>query len=102
MEVPERISVEGGEHVRLDWADGTTTLLTAAGLRAACPCATCSQPSEARGLSARVAEMAPWRIAGAKLVGEYALGLVFEPDGHSTGIYTFAVLASLGGREPEA
>jgi DUF971 family protein len=100
VEVPERIEIEGGDGIRLTWADGTTTLLTAAGLRASCPCAECAQPIEARDLTAKVAAMSPWTIAGAELVGDYALGLVFEPDGHGTGIYTFDLLASLVGREP--
>jgi DUF971 family protein len=97
VEVPERIEVTGGEYVRLTWPDGTASVLTAAGLRASCPCAACGEPGAAARLAADVAGSA-WRIVTAELVGDYALGLTFEPDGHATGIYTFEVLAALGGR----
>ena len=36
-------------------------------------------------------------IDGAHLVGSYALGLTFAPDGHRTGIFPFDLIASLGG-----
>ena len=45
MDVPKRIEVEEGTRVVLTWEDDTTTELTAAGLRAACQCATCREPS---------------------------------------------------------
>jgi DUF971 family protein len=31
-------------------------------------------------------------------VGAYAVNLVFAPDGHSTGIYPYTVLRSIGDR----
>lgn len=96
VEVPRRISVEGGAYLRLTWAGGAETVLTAAGLRLSCPCAVCAGPGGAPALGT---DPAAWRIAGAELVGEYALRLVFEPDGHETGIFSFDLLAALGGRE---
>lgn len=35
-------------------------------------------------------------IDGAHVVGSYALGLTFAPDGHRTGIFPFDLIASLG------
>jgi DUF971 family protein len=36
------------------------------------------------------------RIVDTRLVGAYALGFQFAPDGHSTGIFPFDRLRSLG------
>jgi DUF971 family protein len=101
VEIPERIEVRSGDYLEITWPDGATAVLTAAGLRASCPCATCGEPETAARLAATVAGR-EWKIAEATLVGDYALGLTFEPDGHSTGIYTYAVLAGLSGRGPAA
>ncbi len=35
------------------------------------------------------------RIVDAQLVGSYGINFVFQPDGHSTGIFTFAQLRNL-------
>ncbi len=67
--------------------------LTASELRAACPCASCGEPA---GRSAMLRTLqAPVSIAGAELVGTYAVSFRFAPDGHATGIYPFDILASL-------
>jgi DUF971 family protein len=36
-------------------------------------------------------------IAEARIVGDYALGITFSPDGHGTGIFTYDLLRSLSG-----
>ena len=39
-------------------------------------------------------------VAHASLVGEYALGLTFSPDGHATGIFPFELLRTLSVEAP--
>lgn len=86
---PLRIEVIEGERIEIVWADGATTAMSAAELRAFCHCAGCRElPVEQRS----VAVHEPARIESAALVGGYAISFVFGPDGHSAGIYPFVDL----------
>lgn len=93
--VPQRIEVIDGEQVELTWEDGVVSQLDAATLRGACQCATCREPAGEAAIEAVLAGSDPVKIAGAELVGGYALQFVFEPDGHGTGIYPFTALREL-------
>lgn len=93
--VPQRIEVIDGELVELTWEDGLVTELDAATLRGACQCAVCREPAGEAATEAVLAGPVPVKIAGAELVGGYALQFVFEPDGHGTGIYPFTALREL-------
>lgn len=76
------------ERTRLEiqWADGTTTLMTAPEVRAYCHCAACRELPPAE----RTPEVhAAATIDGAELVGSYAVNFTFGPDGHGAGIYPF-------------
>jgi DUF971 family protein len=95
--VPQRIEVIDGELVELTWEDGVVSQLDAATLRGACMCAGCREPAGESVTQAVLAGPIPIKIAGAELVGGYALQFVFEPDGHGTGIYPFAALRELSG-----
>jgi DUF971 family protein len=86
MNAPARIEVRS-EGISLAWEDGSSTLLDAATLRAGCPCAACSGAPPA-GVGAV--------ISSASIVGDYALGIVFGPDGHATGIFPYDLLRELG------
>jgi ATP-binding protein involved in chromosome partitioning len=86
MEAPVRIEVDRGV-LGVVWEDGTTNTITAQELRAACPCAGCRETSTAP---------AEATIETAHVVGDYALGVVFGPDGHATGIFTYDLLGGLG------
>lgn len=99
MREPVRIEVEdAGAFLRVAWDDGEVDLLPASTLRAACPCAGCKEPSGIRDTVRALTRDA--RIVGAHLVGGYAIGLQFSPDGHATGIFPYALLDSVG-REAE-
>lgn len=90
-EIPEplRIEVIEGQRLEIAWADGATTRMTAAELRAFCQCAECRErPPEQR----TVAVHEDAQIASASLVGSYAVNFVFTPDGHSAGIFPFVDL----------
>ena len=90
--VPAKIEVEGGATVTLTWEDGSVSTLTAARLRAACPCATCREPTGEEATRLVLTGLDPVVIQGAALVGAYAINFVFGPDAHSTGIFPFAEL----------
>ncbi|OFW49201.1 MAG: hypothetical protein A2146_00190 [Actinobacteria bacterium RBG_16_67_10] len=87
METPVRIEVKPAA-IDLVWADGATTRLDASTLRAACPCAACKGAAVPRVVAAG--------ILSARVVGDYALGITFAPDGHATGIFPYDLLRSLG------
>lgn len=88
---PLRIEVSDGEALDIEWADGTSTRMSAAELRAFCQCAGCRElPAEERTVEAHAGAT----IDGAALVGSYAVSFVFGPDGHSAGIFPFLELKS--------
>lgn len=81
-----RIEVIDGAELEIEWVDGARTSLTAAEVRAACPCATCGS---LRTNDRSPAAFQDATIDAADLVGSYGVSFVFGPDGHSTGIYSF-------------
>lgn len=90
VEVPERIEVNDGAALVLTWPDGSVTSVPAAELREACECATCQASDPSHGVASEV------RIIDTSVVGAYALNFTFAPDHHSTGIYPFDRLRTLG------
>lgn len=93
--------------LRIEWADGATSVYPLGLLRRACPCAQCREERE-RGSSnplrvvpaqANQAQMA--RAESAELVGHYALRIDWQ-DGHNTGIYDFDYLRQLTPKEVDA
>ena len=84
-----------GSALRIDWADGTHSVLRPFDLRVACPCAGCVDELTGKPLldPARVhADIYPEAI---HYVGRYALQFMWS-DGHNTGIYPFEYLRQLG------
>jgi|FLYL01.1.fsa_nt_gi DUF971 family protein len=99
VESPERIEVEARRWLRLRWRGGMETSLSAEQLRQACACADCRSTRERRRLRLVAIDPEPPTIEGANLVGAYGLKLVFGPDGHRTGIFTWSQLWELAGRQ---
>ena len=101
---PISIEVEREREVRIQWSDGSRTVIPCPVLRRNCPCAVCRSEREtviARSLPvvqspAAQGQMAT--IASAELVGNYALRVRWV-DGHDTGIYDYALLRALGEAE---
>ncbi len=100
--IPLLIQREGDSAIRIEWSDQTITNWTVGELRKACPCATCREKK--RGAEAKAAgnpramlpvlsaaEARPLRIESMSPVGSYAYNIAFS-DGHSSGIYPFAIL----------
>ncbi len=88
-----------GDGLRIAWADGVTTRVAFATLRANCPCATCLEERSKPVNPFRVlkpSEIAAGPLAPAAMVpvGHYAYQITWN-DGHSTGIFTLAALREL-------
>jgi DUF971 family protein len=99
---PTAISRDGDSAIAINWSDGSTTRWTVAELRSQCPCASCRDQRSAQEKSApqgppqalpviSAAEAQPLRIESMRPVGSYAYNISFS-DGHSSGIFTFAML----------
>lgn len=79
----------------IQWEDGTDLSYDFRGLRLACPCASCID--ENTGEKLLVPTMVPVDVMASQIesVGAYAIKFTFS-DGHSTGIYPFALLRHIG------
>lgn len=98
---PVRLDRVSDGRLRIAWSDGQCREYRAAGLREACPCATCREkkaappapPTQLTVLSA--AETRPITILGMRPVGAYAYNISFS-DGHDSGLFTLERLRGLG------
>jgi ATP-binding protein involved in chromosome partitioning len=92
---PSVIRRSDPRRVEIEWTDGARSILQAADLRRACPCARCV--NELTGVRTHDPATVPDDLtqANLRLVGNYALSMTFS-DGHHTGIFTFAFLRRLG------
>lgn len=100
---PVSIQRDGDAAIVITWTDDVVTNWTVARLRKACPCATCrekkrdespevAEPAKTMMLPVlSAAEAKPMRIDSMTPVGSYAYSITFS-DGHSSGIYPFALL----------
>ncbi|HEY3246059.1 MAG TPA: DUF971 domain-containing protein [Phycisphaerae bacterium] len=80
----------------ITWRDGRTSEYSLAKLRSVCPCATCRTARENRPLLPILkSDPTGVRVTSAQLIGNYAIQL-FWSDGHSSGIFDFRYLRSLG------
>lgn len=104
---PKSVDVSLSEGVTIVWNDGVTSHYTIPALRAACPCATCTDAHHTGDYSTRVeapklpgADILPIfkptgaTLRGVKPVGRYALQFDFS-DGHKTGIFTWEYLREI-------
>ena len=102
--VPISISRDAEDRIVIQWSDDATTRRSAMQLREACPCATCrekrrgaaekKEETKQRPIGLPIlskAEAQPLRVDAMSPVGSYAYQIKFS-DGHSSGIYPFALL----------
>lgn len=80
----------------ITWGDQHASEYALRWLRANCPCATCREERRVAALQTDLLTLSSGplpstQIAGAELVGNYALRLRWT-DGHDTGIYAFSLL----------
>ena len=81
----------GAQALSIAWADGQTSSYPHEILRGFCPCATCQGHSG----PIRFVSGGSLDLREIEQVGNYAFGLTWA-DGHSTGIYSFRFLRTLG------
>lgn len=79
------------ENLRITWADGSESSITAAALRTACRCAWCTQERRA---GAEHLVSPTLRFDGISLHGPETLHPVFT-DGHRTGLFPLVYVRSL-------
>ena len=94
---PTEIRLKKAEkRLEIDFDDGTTVRLPAEYLRVESPSA------EVQGHGPAQKQLVPGKaqvgIAGLEPVGNYAVRILFD-DGHSTGIYSWAYLHTLGAEQ---
>jgi DUF971 family protein len=92
MITPTKIDVQQGERLVIEWQDGRVDSIEATALKEACPCASCRTAP----VPLLRPDPATCRISDASLVGGYAINVVFAPDGHATGIYSYNILREMG------
>lgn len=80
------------QELHISWRDGRQSVYTAILLRKNCPCATCREERTKQSTELLpILKNAPpddLQLTGAKLVGKYAIQLIWS-DGHDTGIFDF-------------
>ncbi len=100
---PRTLAVIGGE-LAIAWEDGAESFLPLTTLRRLCPCAGCGGERDLLGRLLKGPERpltsASFEVKGTAPVGGYAVQ-IFWGDGHSDGLYTYALLREWGDDPPE-
>ncbi len=81
----------GARTLEIHWSDGAQIKYPHEIIRGYCPCATCQGHSG----TIRFVPGGDLELRDIEQVGNYALGLTWS-DGHSSGIYSFRYLRTLG------
>ncbi len=93
---PSSIDVTDRGEVHLVWPGGPEVTIPAATLRDQCPCAGCIEEGTGRKILDPATIPADIRPLAIRPVGNYAVQIEWS-DGHSSGIYTWAVLRRASG-----
>ena len=91
VSVPTEIVGLGQSTVRLVWQDGREDTWNARDLRIFCSCALCQSEATGERILDPNTVAADLTVTHMELVGNYGLSVHFS-DGHTTGIYRFALL----------
>jgi DUF971 family protein len=92
---PKVITKSDPTALRIEWADGGLTVLSAVALRGICPCAWCVDEHTGVRRYDPASTPADIETRDVSLVGHYALSIGFS-DGHDTGIFTYRQLREVG------
>ena len=90
--MPLEIIGLGKQEVRFVWDEGVEDVWAARDLRIKCTCANCQSEATGERLLDPASVAADLSIKDMHLVGNYGVGIHFS-DGHTTGIFRFALLA---------
>ena len=95
---PVQIVEESENSVSITWSDDSRTVYSAAELRRSCPCAGCVNEWTGEKMldPGQIAE--DITFSSISIVGRYALNFHFS-DEHDTGIFSYAYLRKLAGRD---
>lgn len=96
QETPLSVDVGNSEQIlKIEWADGHTSLFPLFGLRKNCPCVTCRGGHELMGQFEPelflVEPTREYKIISAEPVGNHALKIEWD-DGHNAGMYRWGLL----------
>ncbi|MFH1746498.1 MAG: DUF971 domain-containing protein [Planctomycetota bacterium] len=100
---PVAIDLKRSRELHITWADGRRSVLALAMLRRNCPCAACrdqrQEQNDLRVLPPASLQAQMVTAMDAEIVGNYALWIKWQ-DGHTAGIYEFALPRALDTAEP--
>jgi DUF971 family protein len=95
--IAKQIKLASPDELSINWDDDHASIISLRTLRDSCPCAGCQgetvllktyKPEPQQHLPGR------YTLSGIQQVGHYAIQISWG-DGHSTGIYTWAILRNL-------
>jgi DUF971 family protein len=92
---PAKITILNDTKLKLSWKNGDEKVFSLQYLRKNCPCASCAKErSEWSESFIPLFMKSQITVKEIRPVGSYALNILWE-DGHNTGIYEFARLATM-------
>ncbi len=94
---PEAIDVAPDHALVVTWPGGAPLTIPAKALRDGCPCAGCVEEFTGKKLLDTSSIPDDIRPLALDAVGNYAIRIEWS-DGHSTGLYTWATLRTIGER----
>jgi DUF971 family protein len=94
-EPPEAIDLLPDHALQVSWPGGTQAVIPARTLRERCPCAGCIEEFTGKKLLDPATIPDDIHAVSIQPVGNYAIQVEWS-DGHSTGLYTWATLRSIG------
>lgn len=100
---PVSLSKTEQRELEIEWSDGHTQTISFGLLRKSCQCANCMEKRKADDKNSTngmlnvlsPAEVLPLDVVQMRPAGNYAYNIQFS-DGHSSGLFTFELLRSLG------
>jgi len=97
---PAKLEQIDAGHLGIVWSDGARRRYTVRHLRIECPCASCISEVTGERILDPESVAANVHPVGIEAIGLYALKFSWS-DGHSTGLYTYAILREKGDEWPE-
>jgi DUF971 family protein len=94
-------ALQADQILEVAWPDGRVDRLRYHTIRSQCPCAGCRDEWTGERLLDPAAIRPDLKLAGMENIGTYAVQLAWN-DGHSSGLYTWETLRSIGDRDQSA
>jgi DUF971 family protein len=94
-------ALQADQVLEVAWPDGRVDLLPYHTIRSQCPCAGCRDEWTGERLLDPAAIRQDLKLVGMENIGTYAVQFAWN-DGHSSGLYTWETLQSIGDRDQAA